>query len=42
MRIKILVISNSLLKITDIINDLLALYRGTLRVWGLNKVIGVR
>jgi hypothetical protein len=41
MRIRILIISNSLLEIIDIIDNLLTLYRGTLRVWGLNKVVGV-
>jgi hypothetical protein len=42
IRIRILIIGNSLLEIVDIINDLLTLYRGTLRVRGLNKVVGVR
>jgi hypothetical protein len=41
MRIRILMIGNGLLEIADIIDDLLALYRGTLRVRGLNKVVGV-
>jgi hypothetical protein len=42
MRIRILIIGDGLLEIVDIIDDLLALYRGTLRVRGLNKVVGVR
>jgi hypothetical protein len=41
IRMRILIIGDGLLKIADIIDDLLALYRGTLRVRGLNKVVGV-